>query len=85
MSPNGDFSLKKLYSEAQNFETIKHHEAGARVEYVCCDLGISYGNFYDWHSKYEGLDANEAKRPQFLQCREKTPVVGISNARPGVL
>ena len=29
---------------------------------VCLKLGISRGTFYNWRSKYTGLEVNEAKR-----------------------
>ena len=29
---------------------------------ICRRLGISSGTFYNWRSKYGGLEANEAKR-----------------------
>jgi putative transposase len=53
--------MKKRYTEDQ-IKAIKQHEAGARVEDLCRELGISNGTFYNWRSKYAGLEANEAKR-----------------------
>ncbi|WP_223289154.1 transposase [Vreelandella neptunia] len=29
---------------------------------LCCKLGISSSTFYNWRSKYAGLEVNEAKR-----------------------
>ena len=53
---------KKRYSEEQIIKAIKEHEAGIKVEDICRDLGISNGTFYNWRSKYAGLEVNEAKR-----------------------
>ena len=41
---------------------LKEHEAVAKVDAVCRRLGISNGTFYNWRSKYDGLEVNEAKR-----------------------
>ena len=54
--------MKKRYSEEQIITAIKEHEAGAKVDDICRRLGISSGTFYNWRSKYGGLEANEAKR-----------------------
>lgn len=34
---------------------------------ICRRLGISSGNFYNWRSKYAGLEVNEAKRLRELE------------------
>ena len=58
---------KKRYSEEQIIKAIKQHEAGAKVGVICHDLGISNGTFYNWRSKYAGLEVNEAKRLRELE------------------
>ena len=60
--------MKKRYTEEQIIKVIKQHEAGARVEDLCRELGISNGTFYNWRSKYAGLEVNEAKRLRELEC-----------------
>lgn len=59
--------MKKRYSEEQIIKAIKQHEAGAKVEDICRELGISTGTFYNWRSKYAGLEVNEAKRLRELE------------------
>ena len=34
---------------------------------ICRRLGISSGTFYNWRSKYAGLEVNEAKRLRELE------------------
>ena len=34
---------------------------------ICRELGISNGTFYNWRSKYAGLEVNEAKRLRELE------------------
>jgi len=59
--------MKKRYSEEQIITAIKEHEAGAKVDDICRRLGISSGTFYNWRSKYPGLEVNEAKRLRELE------------------
>jgi len=59
--------MKKRYSEEQIIRAIKQHEAGAKVDDLCRDLGISSGTFNNWRSKYAGLEVNEAKRLRELE------------------
>jgi len=59
--------MKKRYTEEQIIKAIKRHESGVKVEDICRDLGISNGTFYNWRSKYAGLEVNEAKRLRELE------------------
>ena len=59
--------MKKRYSEEQIITAIKEHEAGAKVDDICRRLGTSSGTFYNWRSKYAGLEVNEAKRLRELE------------------
>ena len=59
--------MKKRYSDEQIIKAIKKHEAGAKVEDICRDLGISNGTFYNWRSKFAGMEVNEAKRLRELE------------------
>lgn len=58
---------KKRYNEEQIIKAIKEHEAGVKVDDICRKLGISQGTFYNWRSKYAGLEINEAKRLRELE------------------
>ncbi|WKD48568.1 transposase [Microbulbifer spongiae] len=58
--------MKKHYTEEQ---IIKEHEAGAKVDDICRNLGISTGTFYNWRSKYVGLEVNEAKLLRELEAK----------------
>ncbi len=59
--------MKKRYSEEQIIKAIKRHESGTKVDDLCRELGISSGTFYNWRSKYAGLEVNEAKRLKELE------------------
>jgi putative transposase len=58
---------KKRFTEEQIIKAIKEHEAGAKVADICRHHNISQGTFYNWRSKYAGLEVNEAKRLRELE------------------
>jgi len=60
--------MKKRYSEEQIIRAIKQHESGVKVDDICREMGISPGTFYNWRSKYAGLEVNEAKRLRELEA-----------------
>ena len=59
--------MKQRYTEEQIIGSIKRHESGVKVDDICRELGISVGTFYNWRSKYAGLEVNEAKRLRELE------------------
>lgn len=58
---------KKRYTEEQIIGALKRNEAGSSVEDICRDLGIATGTFYNWRSKYGGMEVSEAKRLKELE------------------
>jgi len=60
--------MKRRYTEEQIIGAIKLHDAGKKTEDICRELGISQGTFYNWRSKYGGLEINEAKRLRALEA-----------------
>jgi putative transposase len=63
--------MKKQYTDEQIIKAIKRHEARAKAEDICRDLGISNGPFYNWRSKFAGIEVNEAKRLRELETENK--------------
>ena len=59
--------MKKRYTEEQIIGAIKQHESGVKIDDLCRQLGISSGTFYNWRSKYAGMDVSEAKRLRELE------------------
>ena len=59
--------MKKRYSEEQIIKALRQHENGAKVDELCRQLGMSSGTFYNWRSKYGGMDESEAKRLRQLE------------------
>jgi putative transposase len=58
---------QKRYTEEQIIGVIKQHESGVKVDDLCRQLGISNGTFYNWRSKYAGMEVSEAKRLKELE------------------
>ena len=59
---------KKRFTEEQIIRALKENEAGAKVADICRQMGISDATFYNWRSKYGGLEVNEAKRLKELEA-----------------
>ena len=60
--------MKKRYTEERIIKAIKEYEVGAKTDDICRQLSISTGTFYNWRSKYGGLEVNEAKRLKDLEA-----------------
>ena len=58
---------KKRYTEEQIIGAIKQQESGVKVDELCRQLNISTGTFYNWRSKYAGMEVSEAKRLKELE------------------
>ena len=46
---------------------LKEQEQGKKVADLCREHGISQPTFYQWKSKYSGLDVNQLKRIKDLE------------------
>ena len=53
---------KSRYTEEQIIGILKQHEAGIKTADLCREHGISEATFYNWKSRYGGLDVSEAQR-----------------------
>jgi putative transposase len=58
---------KSKYSEHQIVGALKRAEAGVPVKDLCRELGISTATFYQWRSKYGGMEASDLKRLKELE------------------
>lgn len=59
--------MKKRFSEEQIIGILKEQEGGLKTGDVCRHHGISEGTFYNWKSKYGGMDVSEARRLKALE------------------
>lgn len=58
---------KSKFSEHKIISILKEQEQGRNVSDICRDYGISQATFYNWKSKYGGMDANQLKRLKELE------------------
>ena len=58
---------KSKYSEHQIIATLKAVEAGRTVKDVCREHEISDATYYQWKSKYGGMQASDIKRLRELE------------------
>lgn len=56
------------FSETQIVALLKQADAGMAVKEVCRQAGISAATYYQWKSKYGGLEASELKRVKDLEA-----------------
>ena len=52
---------KSRFSEHQIVSALKRVESGVAVKDICRELGVSPATFYQWRSKYGGLEASDLK------------------------
>lgn len=58
---------KTRFSETQIVSILKQQEAGRTVKELCREAGISDATFYNWKSKYGGMEASDVKRLKELE------------------
>jgi len=58
---------KSRYTESQIITMLREHENGKKVTDICREYGISSATFFNWKSKYGGLEVNELKRMRELE------------------
>jgi len=59
---------RSRFTEEQIIGILKEHEAGATAADLSRKHGISDATFYNWRSKYGGMDVSDAKRLKGLEA-----------------
>ena len=58
---------KSRFTESQIVSILKESDAGMKVEELCRRHGISSATYYNWKSKYGGMEASDVKRLKELE------------------
>jgi putative transposase len=53
---------KSTFTESQIIKILGEQDQGKTVSDICRDHGISQPTFYQWKSKYSGMEVNQLKR-----------------------
>jgi putative transposase len=56
------------FTETQIVSILAEADAGRAVKDICREHGVSPSTYYQWKSKYGGLDASELKRIKELEA-----------------
>jgi putative transposase len=58
---------KSKFSDSQIMDALKRVQSGLPVPEVCRELGISTATFYQWRSRYGGMDTSMIARLKELE------------------
>ena len=58
---------KSRFTESQIVSILKESDAVMKVEELCRRHGISSATYYNWKSKYGGMEASDVKRLKELE------------------
>ena len=59
---------KSRFTEIQICAILKEQQAGVKVAEICRKHGISEATFYNWRSRYGGMDASLIKEIKELRA-----------------
>ncbi|HEY0355093.1 MAG TPA: transposase [Flavisolibacter sp.] len=59
---------KTKFTESQIIGMLKQQESGQKVADICREHGISQPTFYQWKSKYSGLDVTHLKKMKEMEA-----------------
>jgi putative transposase len=55
------------FTESQIIAVLKQSDAGLPIKDICRQAGISQATYYQWKSKYGGMEASDLKRVKELE------------------
>jgi putative transposase len=66
--PSQEVQIRKSkFAETQIVSILKQADAGMPVKDLCRQAGISVATYYQWKSKFGGMEASELKRVRELE------------------
>lgn len=58
---------RSKFSEPQIIKILSEQDKGKTVSDICREHGISQPTFYQWKSKYSGMDVNQLKKMKDME------------------
>lgn len=58
---------RSKFSEPQIIKILSEQDKGKTVGEICREHGISQPTFYQWKSKYSGMDVNQLKKMKEME------------------
>jgi len=62
---------KTRYTESQIVRVLKEVEGGRNIKDLCRELEISEATYYNWRSKYGGMEASDVKKMKDLEAENR--------------
>ena len=59
---------KSKFTESQIISILKEQEGGKSVGDICREYGVSQPTFYQWKSKYSGMEVAQLKRLKEMEA-----------------
>lgn len=59
---------RSRFTETQIVSILKGADAGMKVDDICRQYNISNATYYNWKSKYGGMEASDIKRLKELEA-----------------
>ena len=58
---------KSRFTESQIIAALNKQQQGISVSDICREMGISQPTFYQWKSKFSGMEVNQLKKLKELE------------------
>lgn len=58
---------KSNFNETQIIKILSESDQGRTVSDICRDHGISQATYYNWKSKYSGMEASDVKKMKDME------------------
>lgn len=62
-----NFMKKGKFTETQIVKALHEEQSGRKADDICRELGVSRATFYNWKSKYSGMEVSQLKQLKELQ------------------
>jgi len=65
---------KSKFTESQILGILKQQESGISVSEICREHGITQPTFYNWKSRYSGMEVAQLKRLKELESEQQQKI-----------